>query len=229
MHVIAGDDIAAAADFRGRLAPLLEAGGASLAVQLRARATPARQVHEVARWLAEASAAAGATAIVSDRMDVALAAGAGGVHLREDSMPVPVARQVARAIPRSAGDPFWFGRSIHAPAQAAEPWTGAADYLVFGSVWATRSHPGRVPAGPAALAAAVQRARVPVLAVGGIAPETVAAALERGAYGVVVRSGVWNAACPGGAAIPYLEALEASSAASRPAFRRGSPSTENEE
>ena len=228
LHVVAGDEIVAADDFRDRLAPLLEAGGASLAVQIRARATPARRVYDVARWLVAASATEGATVIVSDRLDNALASGAGGVHLREDSMPVPVARQVAEAVSRAVGASLLVGRSIHAPAQAAEPWTGAADYLVFGSVWATKSHPGRVPAGPEALAEAAERARVPALAIGGVVPETTAAAVELGAYGVVVRSGVWNAACPASAAIRYLEALGASSAMSRSPPRGRSHDTENE-
>ena len=104
-----------------------------------------------------------ARVLVNDRLDVALAAGAHGVHLRGDSVPALRARAVTPAA-------FLIGRSVHARdeiVRAVEE--GAVDYLLFGTVFATASKPERVAAGVAGLTQAVDAApRVPVLAVGGM-------------------------------------------------------------
>lgn len=206
LHILVGDDLIASPRFEDRLRPLAEACGAELAVQLRARATPARRIYEAARQLAQAGT--GAWTLVNDRLDIALSVPADGVHLREDSMPVADARALAaRQVAPGRERPFLVGRSIHAVEQASRPSAELADYLVFGSVWATRSHPGRAPAGPAALASTAARAPAPVLAVGGVDPRRAAAARSLGAWGVVAHSGIWRAANPAGAAIRYLEAL----------------------
>ncbi len=232
LHFVAADEVVGAADFRERVLSLAEAGGASLAIQIRIRDAPARRTYEVARWLVDVATEAGATIIVSDRLDVALATGANGVHLREDSMPVPVARTVARTVRREVAGSLVVGRSIHAPSQAAEPWAAEADYLIFGSVWATGSHPGCAPAGPEALAEAAGRTRTPVLAIGGVTPETTAAAVSSGAYGIVVRSGIWAAARPAEAVTRYLEALAAAHSVARadsPVSRRNPAGNGGEE
>jgi thiamine-phosphate diphosphorylase len=106
--------------------------------------------------------------LVNDRGDVALAAGAHGVHLRADSYPA----QRMRAI---APEGFIIGRSVHDPVEAGMiARGGAVDYLIFGTVFATASKPSGHPVGGlAALADAVAAARpIPVLAIGGIAVET---------------------------------------------------------
>lgn len=204
--MIAGDDVVATEDGERRLLELAEACGPALAIQLRARASTAKRIHDVARRLAEAG---GACVLVSDRLDVALAAGAHGVHLREDSMPVTDARALVDDLGRNdrPGRRFLVGRSIHSPRQASETWAAATDYLVLGAVWPTPSHPGRAAVGTEALAQVAGHARVPALAIGGVTPERVAAAKSAGAWGVVVRSGVWSAKHPSEAAIRYLDAL----------------------
>ena len=104
-----------------------------------------------------------ARVLVNDRLDVALAAGAHGVHLRGDSVPALRVRAVTPAT-------FLIGRSVHARdeiVRAAEE--GAVDYLLFGTVFDTASKPERAAAGIAALTQAVDAAAtVPVLAVGGM-------------------------------------------------------------
>jgi thiamine-phosphate diphosphorylase len=99
--------------------------------------------------------------VVNDRVDVALAAGAHGVHLRADSIPAAAARLVAPG-------GFLIGRSVHNEAEAAE--AGAAvDYLVAGPVFPTSSKPGAERwLGEKGLAGIVGAARVPVLAIGGV-------------------------------------------------------------
>ena len=210
LHVVAGDDEIAARDFRARLLSALEAGGSSLAVHLRARRTPARRLHEVAERLVQAAGPHGAHALVNDRLDVALAVGASGVHLREDSIPPADARPLWEARRPRDGREFgggWVGRSIHSPGQVAEFPAGAVDYFVLGAVYATASHPGRPPLGLDAVAAAADHAPVAVVAIGGITPKRVAPVCAAGAYGVAVASGVWGVRDPAEAVGRYLDAF----------------------
>jgi len=117
-----------------------------------------------------------ARVLVNERLDVAIVAGAHGVHLRGDSMPASRVRSVC---PR----PFVVGRSVHTLEEARTADTSVLDYLMFGTVFATTSKPGREPAGLDALAAAAGVTALPVLAVGGITPDTIPGALRAGAAG----------------------------------------------
>jgi thiamine-phosphate pyrophosphorylase len=117
--------------------------------------------------------------VVNDRTDVALAAGAHGVHLRADSVPAPRVR--ARVPPG-----FLIGRSVHTAEEAADVTAaGGLDYLVFGTVLPTASKPGHAAAGIAELRRAVDAAaRLPVLAVGGITTDTVRQVQRSGCAGI---------------------------------------------
>ncbi|MYE92549.1 MAG: thiamine phosphate synthase, partial [Gemmatimonadetes bacterium] len=207
LHVIAGDGIISAADYRERIGPVLRVGGRSIAVHLRARTVHAARLFEVACWLAESARATGSLAVVNDRLDVALAAGAGGIHLREDSLAPEDVRQVAGRVAVDARG-LRVGRSIHETRQAAMHPADLLDYLVLGTVYATPSHPEREPLGLPALAETVRLAGVPVLAIGGVVPATLPYVLARGAYGAVVLSGVWAADRPSEAVSRYLEVLD---------------------
>lgn len=223
LHVVAGADVVGARDFRARLLPVLEAGGPSLAVHLRGRGTSARRLHHVAEWLVRAAAARRVRAIVNDRVDVALAVGAGGVHLREDSLPPAVVRSLWQAHSlrhaRAPGD-GWIGRSIHSPAQVADFPVGAVDFFMLGAVYPTTSHPGRLPLGLEAVvaasggaegtgtaAASTEGTGTAVVAIGGITPERVGPVCAAGAWGVAVASGVWGAGDPAEAVARYIDAL----------------------
>jgi thiamine-phosphate diphosphorylase len=136
-------------------------------VQVRERDLEAR---DLSRLVARCVAAVHNTRtriLVNDRLDVALTAGAHGVHLRGDSMPASRARSLAPI-------GFLIGRSVHGVAEALTAHAdGGMDYVLFGAVFATTSKPGQVPAGVRALADVVRATPLPVLAVGGIANETV--------------------------------------------------------
>lgn len=115
--------------------------------------------------------------LVNDRVDVALAAGAHGVHLRGDSMPAGRVRAVA---PRA----FVIGRSVHAPdeiTRAAQE--GHLDYLIFGTVFTSTSKPGADAAGIDALTVACAASALPVLAVGGMTRLRLGAVAQAGAAG----------------------------------------------
>jgi thiamine-phosphate pyrophosphorylase len=115
--------------------------------------------------------------IVNDRIDVALAAGAHGVHLRGDSVRAPLVRTIC---PQA----FIIGRSVHSVEEADRvAREGGLDYLVFGTVFDTASKPGRTPAGAALLADTCSAVALPVLAIGGITIERLPTVAASGAAG----------------------------------------------
>ena len=113
--------------------------------------------------------------LVSSRCDVALACAAAGVNLPESDISVADARKLlgARLI----------GRSVHSIAGAQLAEDDGADYVIFGPVWDSASHPGTPPAGRAELARVVGSVAIPVLAIGGVTEERVADVLASGAAG----------------------------------------------
>lgn len=120
--------------------------------------------------------------VVNDRLDVALAAGAHGVHLRADSFAAPQARGCAPS-------PFLIGRSVHSVAEAADASAaGGLDYLVFGTVFPTPSKPGLPAAGVAGLAAVAAATTLPVLAVGGVTERQAGQVMSAGAAGIAAIS-----------------------------------------
>lgn len=169
------------------LGEALLAGGARL-LQLRLKHAPARDVLAVARALVPLARRAGARLLVNDRPDVARAAGADGVHLGQEDLPIAAARQVLA--PGAI-----VGVSTHYPEQARVAAAAGADYLGVGPVYATTSKVNALAPRGLDLVAAV-RALVPdrpLVAIGGITPETAPAVRRAGAdagamIGALVRS-----------------------------------------
>jgi len=164
------------------------------AVQLREKDLGGRALLALAERLRAATARRGALLFVNDRVDVALAVGADGVHLGAGSMPASAARRLVGA----AG---LIGVSTHAPGEAAPD----ADFLFFGPVWETPSKRGAQ--GPGRLAEAARTAAVPVLAIGGVTADRVPAARTAGAAGVAVIRAILAAPDPGAATRAILAAL----------------------
>jgi thiamine-phosphate pyrophosphorylase len=147
-------------------------GGASV-LQLRdPSATVRRLEQEAIRLVAEAEV----PVLVSSRADLALVAGAAGVQLPENDLPVEAAR-------RLLGRSRLVGSSVHSVERARRAADEGADYLVFGPVFATASHPGRPATGLEALSQVAGAVPIPVLAIGGIDRERAEACLEAGASG----------------------------------------------
>jgi thiamine-phosphate pyrophosphorylase len=129
----------------------------------------------------------GAQTFLNGRADIARAAHADGLHLPEGEIPVGAVRM-------TLGFHTPCGASVHSVEGAVAAAAEGADYLLFGSVFPTSSHPGAVPAGLEELRKVVKSVSVPVLAVGGINAQNAASCLEAGAAGVAVISAVWEAA-----------------------------------
>ncbi|HUL73205.1 MAG TPA: thiamine phosphate synthase [Vicinamibacterales bacterium] len=147
-------------------------------IQLRERDLEARVLLEVSARLVARRGNRRPRIVINDRTDVALASGAGGVHLRSDGPPVPAVRSLT-------GASLLIGRSIHSDLEARQH--DAADYLLFGAVFKVKApeQGRRWPAqGLDALVRAVRASRAPVLAIGGVTLDNASAVREAGAAGV---------------------------------------------
>jgi len=145
-------------------------------IQLRERDLEAADLAAVARDLLAVTRGSSTRVVVNDRLDVALACGADGVHLRGDSIPVADARRIAPP-------GFLVGRSVHSTDDAAQ--AAGADYLIAGTVFPTRSKPpAQTLIGLAGLRAIVSAASAPVLAIGGVGEEQSEGVAGAGAAGI---------------------------------------------
>ncbi|HKA31516.1 MAG TPA: thiamine phosphate synthase [Candidatus Binatia bacterium] len=161
------------------LAAALLQGGARL-LQLRLKAAPARKVLEIARVVRPLAQQAGALLIVNDRPDVARAAGADGVHLGQDDLPVAAARTVL-------GAGGIVGVSTHSVGQARAAVAAGADYLGVGPVFETTSKVGALAARGLDLVRAVRHeVTLPLVAIGGITPTTAPEVRAAGADAVAM-------------------------------------------
>ena len=171
-------------------------------VQVREKGQPADAVLRAAQEVLRA-AGPRASVLVNDRADVAMAVGAAGVHLPARGLPPVVARGL---LPRAAG---WIvGVSLPSVREAEEACAAGADYVTFGHVFPTGSKPGVPSRGIRELAEAVAAVDIPVLAIGGIAPDNVAQALATGCAGVAVIRALLQDADPERAAAALREAVE---------------------
>lgn len=176
------DDLRDGADGLVRRACAAAEGGATL-IQLRLKHVDARELVEIARRLV---AELPVPLIVNDRADVAIAAGAGGVHLGADDLPVAAARAIAPA-------GFLIGASVGNDEEADA--VSGADYVGIGPLFATASKADAgEPLGASRFAALRARCAVPCVAIGGIDATNVAAARAAGADGVAVIRAVFSAA-----------------------------------
>lgn len=168
----------------------------ALAVQLRAKHLGGAALYAAAVELRAATRAAGAALWIDDRLDVALAVDADGVHLPEAGLPIAAARAAA---PRLA-----IGVSRHRPDLAVD-----VALVQLGPIWATPSKAGMgAPLGPAALTAARPQVAGTLVAVGGIdGPARVAAAIAAGADAVAAIRAWWQADDPAAVATAWWHAI----------------------
>jgi len=161
-------------------------GGARV-VQLRDKNATTRQLLEAAQTIRQLTRQAGALFFVNDRLDVALAAEADGVHLGENDLPVETARKLA-------GSRLLIGASASTPEEALEAAEAGADYLGVGCIFAT---PSKEDAGPPLGVGIIRRIKavtsLPIIAVGGINAKNARAVLEAGADGIAVLSAISRA------------------------------------
>ena len=172
--------------------------------QYRHKHGSSRQIFEGIRRLLPIIHESGGLLIVNDRADVALVAGADGVHLGQDDLPVGLARRVLKP-----GQ--WLGCSTHNLDQLRVADASSADYLAFGPVFPTSSKEAPDPTvGLAGLAEARQATSKPLVAIGGITVSNARQVIQQGADFVAVISGLLGAPDPAARAREFLSTLSRS-------------------
>ncbi|HXN71038.1 MAG TPA: thiamine phosphate synthase [Candidatus Acidoferrales bacterium] len=158
-------------------------------VQIREKDLPASKLLELARRIAQFTTAQFAVSghpvriLINDRLDVALAAGAHGVHLGRESAPVREVLQWCRA--GNAPDNFVIGVSCHSLEEVREAEDAHADYVFFGPVFDTPfKRPFGKPQSVEKLGEVCRAVSIPVIAIGGVNQENAAACIRAGAAGV---------------------------------------------
>ena len=191
LHVIAD---------RASLADAALRGGAP-AVQVRIKGADDNAVLAECKRIVAAAQSANAMVIVNDRADIALAAGAAGVHGGADDLPVAVLRCLI-------GPDRLVGGTARDPDTARRHQADGASYVGVGPVYASASKTGLPdPLGPAGVEKVAASVDVPVIAIAGITPARVPELLDAGAHGVAVIGAVAHAADPAAATAELLEAL----------------------
>jgi len=158
-------------------------GGAGV-IQLRDKTCSLRDLVRTGREIGAITRCAGATFIVNDRFDVALACGADGVHLGQGDLRCDTVRQIAPA-------GFIIGVSVGSVEEAVDAEQGGADYVALSPVFSTGSKEDAGPGqGLEILRAICDSVRIPVIAIGGIGPDNAGSVIDAGAEGVAVISAV---------------------------------------
>jgi len=175
----------------------LQAG--ATAIQLRDKEADDGELLPLARWIGERCRRHGALFLVNDRVELAIIAGADGVHVGQDDLPV---REVRRRVP--AG--FVVGVSAETPELAREAEAGGADYVGCGAVWPTASKLDAPEAvGPEGVRRVVEAVGIPVVAIGGITPERARSLAHTGVAGVAVIRAILAAPDPAAAVRSFLQ------------------------
>jgi thiamine-phosphate pyrophosphorylase len=183
--------------FAGRVAT----AGVQL-IQLRDKRSPAAKLLAEARELVEALAPARVRLIVNDRPDIAAIAGAAGVHVGQQDLPVEEARRIC-------GAPLWVGVSTHNLKQLREADATSADYIAVGPIFPTSTKENPDPVvGIGFLRQARRLTRKPLVAIGGITIESAADVFRTGADSVAVIRDLLSAEDPAGRASEYLAIAE---------------------
>jgi thiamine-phosphate pyrophosphorylase len=151
-------------------------------IQIREKDLEASALMELARFAVAEMRGAAARVLINDRLDVALAANAAGVHLGEKSLPLEIVIEWRRSTGRKD---FLIGVSCHSLEYARAAAKGGADYIFFGPVFATPSKAAfGAPQGIERLREICASVKIPVLAIGGVTSENARACIAAGAAGV---------------------------------------------
>jgi thiamine-phosphate pyrophosphorylase len=174
-------------------------------VQLREKDRSARERYELGQRLRELTREAGVAFVVNDRVDLAQALDADGVHLGDDDLPVPVARDLL-------GDDALIGRSVSTVDAARDAEAAGADYLGVGAVFPTGSKDDiddeEYAVGTDRVAAIAEAVDVPLVGIGGITADNATEVVEAGADGVAVITAITRADDPTAATEALRSAVE---------------------
>ena len=169
-------------------------------VQFREKSGPDRTLYEKARAFRERTRTVGALLIIDDRVDLALAVNADGVHLGQEDLPLQAARQIAPHL--------ILGASTHSFEEPLEAQDAGADYINIGPLFPTGTKAvATAPVGPELIARVQPRLRVPYTCMGGIKPDNIHLPLAQGARICAVVTAVTAAPDPQAAAEDLLQRI----------------------
>jgi thiamine-phosphate pyrophosphorylase len=169
--------------------------------QYRNKSGSRKEIFSISLELAGMVKRAGGVFIVNDHADIAKAVDADGVHLGQDDLPLAYGRTIL------GGDKL-IGISTHSVEQAKEAEAAGADYIGFGPIFPTTSKDAGPCQGPERLRSLRNAVTLPVLAIGGIRPDTIAETMQAGADGVAVISAVLSAPDPDAVARDMIDRIE---------------------
>ncbi len=161
------------------------AGGVTL-VQYRSKHSDSGRMYAEALRLQKLCSAYNVPLIINDRLDIAMAAGAAGVHLGQDDLPCAAARRIL-------GDDYIIGVSAHNPEEALQAAADGADYLGCGAVFGSVTKGNVVNLGLDNLRFIRQAVALPMVGIGGVKRENYASVLETGVDGAAIVSGILGA------------------------------------
>lgn len=146
-------------------------------VQVREKDLSGGHLEQLVEELTTLPEKAASRLLVNERLDIAMACGADGIHLPADSLPLGAVRS-------RVGADWIVGISCHAADEVEEAARGGASYVLLGPVFATPSKPAGKPLGIPLLRGICRRSPIPVFALGGVTPENAASCVQAGAAGV---------------------------------------------
>jgi thiamine-phosphate pyrophosphorylase len=177
--------------------------GGVTAVQLREKGATDREILATAERVRELCLEHGAAFFLNDRLDLALAAQAEGIHLGVDDLPIPAARRIA-------GPELTIGFSPESDLGARSARIEGGSYLGVGPIYGTKSKSDAGPAiGLNVLKRRIEVSGLPVIGIGGISAENAGSVIGAGAAGVAVMSAILMASDPQAAARALREAVDA--------------------
>lgn len=157
-------------------------GGVTL-VQYRAKTASSAEMYNEALQLKALCDSFNVPLIINDRLDIAMAVGAAGVHLGQDDLPCAAARKIL-------GEDYIIGVSAHNPVEAAEALQSGADYLGCGAVFGTATKADVKKLGTEGLAAICKAKGLPVVGIGGVTADNYREVRVAGADGAAIVSGI---------------------------------------
>lgn len=171
-------------------------------VQLREKQMDAAQLLQRAKEVVSLCRPHNIPVIINDRLDIAIASGADGVHLGQDDLPIAEARH-------QSGHGFFIGQSTHGVAEAIKAVDAGADYVGIGSVFPTMTKPSRIPGGVSLLSETLPLlGEIPHLAIGGIDSNNAAEIAAAGGRGIAVGNAICTSVDPASTVRECIEAFE---------------------
>lgn len=198
LYVVTDPALPAGRDLLDTVRAAVEAGAS--VVQLRDKSASDEELKHLAAGLLKITRKAGIPLIINDRLDVASAVGADGLHLGQDDGDIRLARRIL-------GESSIIGRSTHSPAQALAAVKEGVDYLAVGPIFRTPTKSQAQPVGLELVSFAAQNIKLPFVAIGGIDEQNAGAVRRAGAHCIAVVRAVIKASDPKKASQKLLEIM----------------------